>query len=130
MENESVYAVGVSLLGDGSRVRPRQHRRSRRRGSADHALPHPGRADDRELSRPCGKLFVATHDIRQRHRGLVGLDQPQRSEVAHQAAGTVDDGGHRGISIEVRAEVVRQLRQDRFLVLAPPLALLLLEAGP
>ena len=88
--------------------------------------PAPANLNDRELSHTCGKLFVATHDIRQRHRGLVGLDQPERREVAHQAAGAVDDGGHRGISIEVRAEVVRQLRQERFLVLAPPLALLLL----
>ena len=126
MEPESVDAVRVSLLRDGSRVRPHQHRGSRRGSSADNTLPHPGRAHDRELSRTCGKLFVATHDIRQRHRRLVGLDQPERREVAHQAAGAVDDGGHRGISIEVRAEVVRQLRQERFLVLAPPLALLLL----
>ena len=41
----------------------------------------------------------------------------------------MDDGGHRRIAVQVRSEVMRQLRQQGLLALAPALALLLDEPG-
>ena len=129
VQPEGVDTVRIALVSNRQRLRSDQHGGGCRRRPADDALSHAGHPQRRQVPGARAKFLVASHHIREDQGGRIGLHEPQRGEVAHQAAGAVDDGGDRRIAVQVRSEVMRQLRQQGFFSLASPLALLLDEPG-